>query len=141
MKKTLSLFFILGTLSFGSEIIPEYFLMEKTLLPLYHSTTYISGNNRLKAIQVNDEVIKDLKLTEAPFYIYDSNGEKKLVRKGDYIVSMPKLASIYMMKKDDFENNYHDENDMNKSLQTVIDVDNNLRSDIDVDESYGNHEE
>lgn len=90
------------------EIIPEYYVMERLLLELNSSPDYVSKDNRpnLKAIKVDEKVQKLLSTTENPFYIYDSNGEKLAVYKNDYIVSPLTLASVYVLEKNDFENNY-----------------------------------
>ena len=73
----------------GAEIIPEYFLMERLIMLMDVAPTYISndGKQELKAMQVDKEVMNILGNSENPFYIYDSNNEKKIVRMGDKFVT------------------------------------------------------
>ena len=57
--------------------------------------------------------------SENPFYIIDSNNEKKLVRVGDYFFSPTRLSSIYTLNKDDFEFNFRDKSLPEQSIKTV----------------------
>ena len=66
--------------------------------------------------------------------MYDSDGNQKLVRKGDYFVAPTRLSSIYVMEKDKFENGYRDKTLPEKSIGTVIESDDNKVNPTDVDE-------
>lgn len=140
MKKNLIMLLgglsLLGATTYGAEIIPEYYLMERLLINLEQSHTYISkdSSNELKAIQLNNEILKKLNTNENPIYVYDSDGNQKLVRKGDYLVAPTRLSSIYVMEKDKFENGYRDETLPEKSIGTVIESDDNKVNPTDVDE-------
>lgn len=140
MKKNLIMLLgglsLLGATTYGAEIIPEYYLMERLLINLEQSHTYISkdSSKELKAIQLNNEILKKLNTNENPIYVYDSDGNQKLVRKGDYFVAPTRLYSIYVMEKDKFENGYRDETLPEKSIGTVIESDDNKVNPTDVDE-------
>lgn len=140
MKKNLIMLLgglsLLGATTYGAEIIPEYYLMERLLINLEQSHTYISkdSSNELKAIQLNNEILKKLNTNENPIYVYDSDGNQKLVRKGDYFVAPTRLSSIYVMEKDKFENGYRDETLPEKNIGTVIESDDNKVNPTDVDE-------
>lgn len=140
MKKNLIMLLgglsLLGATTYGAEIIPEYYLMERLLINLEQSHTYISkdSSNELKAIQLNNEILKKLNTNENPIYVYDSDGNQKLVRKGDYFVAPTRLSSIYVMEKDKFENGYRDKTLPEKSIGTVIESDDNKVNPTDVDE-------
>lgn len=143
MKKVLFMFIIIFSISFGVEIIPEDFVMEKVLMPLSSAPTYVSQNSdkELKAIQVTTETLKNLKTNENPFYIYDSAGIRQLVRIGDYFISSPKLSDIYIMQKNEFENNFYNKDGRNiQSIDTIEDNDIKINP-IDVDESYEDYQE
>lgn len=128
MKKLLLGFAIfIGTLSltFSREIIPEYYMMERLLMPIENSKTYkyvgleeIEKFKELKAIQVDKAVLKRLGTSETPFYMKSSNGEIETVRVGDYIISPLNLSSIYFISKDNFEKNYRDINAPEISIET-----------------------
>lgn len=115
----------------GAEIIPEYFLMERLIMLMDIAPTYISndGKQELKALQIDKEIMTTLGNTENPFYIYDSNGEKKLVRVGDYFYSPTTLSSIYTLDKDNFEFNFRDKNLPEKKIETTIE---NSQENIDI---------
>ncbi|MBR8701253.1 hypothetical protein IX317_000701 [Fusobacterium sp. DD29] len=140
MKKNLIMLLgglsLLGATTYGAEIIPEYYLMERLLINLEQSHTYISkdSSKELKAIQLNNEILKKLNTNENPIYVYDSDGNQKLVRKGDYFVAPTRLSSIYVMEKDKFENGYRDETLPEKNIGTVIESDDNKVNPTDVDE-------
>lgn len=121
----------------GAEILPEYFLMERLIMLMDVAPTYISndGKQELKAIQVDSKLLKILDTNENPFYMIDSNGEKKTVRMGDYLFSPLSLSSIYMLDKTHFEENFRDEALPQKELNSVVE-DNTDKIDIsDIDES------
>lgn len=115
----------------GTEIIPEYFLMERLIMLMEVSPTYISNDNEkeLKAMQIDDNVMTLIGNTETPFYIYDSNGQKKLVRVGDYFYSPPTLSSIYALDKKNFKANFKNKNlpqEKPKNTQDILQ--NNLNT-------------
>lgn len=115
----------------GTEIIPEYFLMERLIMLMEVSPTYISNDNEkeLKAMQIDDNVMTLIGNTETHFYIYDSNGQKKLVRVGDYFYSPPTLSSIYALDKKNFEANFKNKNlpqEKPKNTQDILQ--NNLNT-------------
>lgn len=117
----LTVIFIFTTKIYGAEIIPEYFLMERLIMLMDVAPTYISndGKQELKAIQIDKEIMQLLGNSENPFYIIDSNNEKKLVRVGDYFFSPTRLSSIYTLNKDDFEFNFRDKSLPEQSIKTV----------------------
>lgn len=62
----------------------------------YGRSSYIhinDGKQELKAMQVDKEIMNILGNSENPFYIYDSNNEKKIVRMGDYFI----LLQLYLV--------------------------------------------
>ena len=105
----------------GAEIIPEYFLMEKLLMTMDSSPTYVSSDEKqeLKAIQIDKKIMKMLDYNDSPFYICDSDGEKRLVRIGDYFTSPVTLSSIYVLNKEEFESNFTDKNLPKQKIETV----------------------
>ena len=129
-------FSLLAATAQGKELIPEYYLMERLIIPMETTPTYISndGSEEYKAIQVDNEVMKRLSTTENPFYVYDSDGKERLVRKGDYFVAPLRLSSIYVIEKDRFENGFRDESLPEKSLETEIEnPENDIVNPEDVD--------
>lgn len=112
MKKIVVGIFALITLisikTQGAEILPEYFLMEKLVMFMDVAPSYTSndGSEKLKAIQVDKDVMKILQTTENPFYVIDSSGNKKMVRMGDYLTSPLSLSSIYATSKVNFEEKF-----------------------------------
>lgn len=117
-------FLFMGAINLGAaEIIPEYYLMEKLLLPIEKSEIYVNQANgaEVKVIQINSDIMKKISTDENPFYVYDSTGKEKLARKGDYFLSPIRLSSIYLISKDKFENNFRSKNNPQKSLSTEID--------------------
>lgn len=120
----------------GAEIIPEYFLMERLIMLMDVAPTYvkINGNQELKAIQIDNKIMDILGNSENPFYIYDSNGEQKIVRVGDYFYSPTTLSSIYSIDKDSFENNYRNKALPEKSLKTTVEETDDKINISDIDE-------
>ena len=128
MKKLLlvcAIFIGAASLAFSKEIIPEYYVMERLLIPIENSKTYkyvgleeIEKFKELKAIQVDKNVLKGLGTSENPFYMKSSNAEVEAVRVGDYIVSPLNLSSVYFISKDNFEKNYRDINAPEVSIET-----------------------
>lgn len=126
MKKFfMSVFLMLAfftTKSQGAEVIPEYFLMERLIMLMEVSPTYISndGKQEFKAMQIDKKIMDSLGNSENPFYIYDSNSEKKLVRVGDYFYSPTTLSSIYTLDKENFELNFRNKDIPEKKIDTVV---------------------
>lgn len=141
MKKFFIGAFVITTLFttklMGAEIIPEYFLMERLIMLMDVAPTYISndGKQELKAMQIDKKVMDILGNSENPFYIYDSNGEKKLVRIGDYFFSPTTLSSIYTLDKDNFEFNFRDKDLPEKKIETVIEKTEEKIDISDIDET------
>lgn len=123
----------------GAEIIPEYFLMERLIMLMDVAPTYISndGKQELKAMQVDKEVMNILGNSENPFYIYDSNNEKKIVRMGDYFYSPTTLSSIYTLDKENFESNFRDKSLPEEKLETTIEKPQDKIDISDIDEGTG----
>lgn len=141
MKKFFIGAFVITTLFttklMGAEIIPEYFLMERLIMLMDVAPTYISndGKQELKAMQIDKKVMDILGNGENPFYIYDSNGEKKLVRVGDYFFSPTTLSSIYTLDKDNFEFNFRDKDLPEKKIETVVEKTEEKIDISDIDET------
>lgn len=141
MKKFFIGAFVITTLFttklMGAEIIPEYFLMERLIMLMDVAPTYISndGKQELKAMQIDKKVMDILGNSENPFYIYDSNGEKKLVRVGDYFFSPITLSSIYTLDKENFEFNFRDKKLPEKRIKTVIEKTEEKIDIADIDET------
>lgn len=108
----------------GKEIIPENYLMERLIMEMEVTPTYISadGENKLKAIQVDSRVMKKLATNENPFYVYDGDGKEQLVRRGDYFVAPTRLSSIFVIEKDKFESQFRDEAVPEKSIKTKVEA-------------------
>lgn len=124
----------------GAEIIPEYFLMERLIMLMDVSHTYVSndGKQELKALQVDKKIMDILANNENPFYIYDSNNEKKLVRMGDYFYSPLTLSSIYTLDKENFETNFRDKYLPEKKIETVVENTQDKIDVSDIEESKSN---
>lgn len=141
MKKFFIGAFVITTLFttklMGAEIIPEYFLMERLIMLMDVAPTYISndGKQELKAMQIDKKVMDILGNGENPFYIYDSNGEKKLVRVGDYFFSPTTLSSIYTLDKENFEFNFRDKKLPEKKIKTVVEKTEEKIDISDIDET------
>lgn len=128
----LSLF---GTIGYGAEIIPANYLMERLIIGMEVTPTYISNDEskEFKAIQINNEILKRLQTTESPFYVYDSDGNEKVVRKGDYFVSPVRLSSIFVIDKETFENNFRDKSLPDQVIETKVTEETNILNPADVD--------
>lgn len=131
---------LLSTKAQGVEIIPEYFLMERLIMLMDIAPTYISndGKQELKAIQIDKEIMDILGNSENPFYIYDSNGEQKIVRVGDYFYSPTNLSSIYTLDKNNFEFNFRDKALPEKKLETITESTEEKIDISDIDEIQNN---
>ena len=123
----LSLF---GTIGYGAEIIPANYLMERLIIGMEVTPTYISNDG---SIQINNEILKRLQTTESPFYVYDSDGNEKVVRKGDYFVSPVRLSSIFVIDKETFENNFRDKSLPDQVIETKVTEETNILNPADVD--------
>ena len=106
---------------------------------MYVAPTYISNDvkQELKARQVDKEVMNILGNGENPFYIYDSNNEKKIVRMGDYFYSPTTLSSIYTLDKENFESNFRDKSLPEEKLETTIEKTQDKIDISDIDEGTG----
>lgn len=133
MKKFI-IFILLSLNIMAVEIIPEDFLMQKTLVPLSKSKIYTMGDKKVYALRITPEVLKSLETTENPFYIYDSNHIRTLVHLGDYFISPLTLASVSVMKEKDFQDNFN----IDTPTENVIIEDIKKEN---VDESYGEYNE
>ena len=129
MKKILAIlavFSLTASVTLSKEIIPEYYIMEKLLIPISASPVFsyigekkIDDFKEIKAIQVDNKVLQNLVTHENPFYMNDSDGKTVAVRVGDYIVSPMTLSTVYSIRKNDFELNYRDLNAPDVSLVTA----------------------
>lgn len=145
MKKilaTLAVFSLTASITLSKEIIPEYYIMEKLLIPISASPVFsyigekkIDDFKEIKAIQVDNKVLQDIGTHENPFYMKDSDGKTVAVRVGDYVISPMTLSTVYSIKKDDFELNYRDLNAPDVSLVTadVTTIGEKIRTD-EIDE-------
>ena len=145
MKKILAIlavFSLTASVTLSKEIIPEYYIMEKLLIPISASPVFsyigekkIDDFKEIKAIQVDNKVLQNLVTHENPFYMNDSDGKTVAVRVGDYIVSPMTLSTFYSIRKNDFELNYRDLNAPDVSLVTadVTTIGEKIRTD-EIDE-------
>lgn len=145
MKKILAIlavFSLTASVTLSKEIIPEYYIMEKLLIPISASPVFsyigekkIDDFKEIKAIQVDNKVLQNLVTHENPFYMNDSDGKTVAVRVGDYIVSPMTLSTVYSIRKNDFELNYRDLNAPDVSLVTsdVTTIGEKIRTD-EIDE-------
>ena len=145
MKKILAIlavFSLTASVTLSKEIIPEYYIMEKLLIPISASQVFsyigekkIDDFKEIKAIQVDNKVLQNLVTHENPFYMNDSDGKTVAVRVGDYIVSPMTLSTVYSIRKNDFELNYRDLNAPDVSLVTadVTTIGEKIRTD-EIDE-------
>lgn len=145
MKKILAIlavFSLTASVTLSKEIIPEYYIMEKLLIPISASPVFSSIGEKkiddfkeIKAIQVDNKVLQNLVTHENPFYMNDSDGKTVAVRVGDYIVSPMTLSTVYSIRKNDFELNYRDLNAPDVSLVTadVTTIGEKIRTD-EIDE-------
>ena len=145
MKKILAIlavFSLTASVTLSKEIIPEYYIMEKLLIPISASPVFsyigekkIDDFKEIKAIQVDNKVLQNLVTHENPFYMNNSDGKTVAVRVGDYIVSPMTLSTVYSIRKNDFELNYRDLNAPDVSLVTadVTTIGEKIRTD-EIDE-------
>ena len=145
MKKILAIlavFSLTASVTLSKEIIPEYYIMEKLLIPISASPVFsyigekkIDDFKEIKAIQVDNKVLQNLVTHENPFYMNDSDGKTVAVRVGDYIVSPMTLSTVYSIRKNDFELNYRDLNAPDVSFVTadVTTIGEKIRTD-EIDE-------
>ena len=139
MKKKLMTLLIglslVGTMGYAAEIIPSNYLMERLIIGMEVTPTYISndGTQEFKAVQIDNNILKRLQTTESPFYVYDSDGNQKVVRKGDYFVSPTRLSSIFVIDKETFEKNFRDKSLPEQVIETKITEEANILNPADVD--------
>ena len=72
----------------------------------YAEITYTINGQEVKAIKVDNKVLKALNTTDDPFYYYNSAKEKKMVRLGDYILTPMTFSSIDSASSSYFNNNF-----------------------------------
>ncbi|WP_427170997.1 hypothetical protein KST23_01370 [Fusobacterium nucleatum] len=106
MKKILAIFALLTATCGATEILSEYYVMEKVLPLLTEAESYSINGEEVKAIKVDNKVLKALKTTDNPFYYYNSAKEKKLVRLGDYMLTPLTFSSIDSTNSNYFNNNF-----------------------------------
>jgi len=68
--------------------------------------SYTVNGQEVKAIKVDNKVLKALSTTDDPFYYYNSAKEKKMVRLGDYILTPMTFSSIDSASSSYFNNNF-----------------------------------
>ena len=96
MKKVLAILALLSMTCGATEILSEYYVMEKVLPLLTEAQSYT----------VNGQEVKALNTTDDPFYYYNSAKEKKMVRLGDYILTPITFSSIDSASSSYFNNNF-----------------------------------
>ena len=106
MKKVLAILALLSMTCGATEILSEYYVMEKVLPLLTEAQSYTINGQEVKAIKVDNKVLKALNTTDDPFYYTNSNQEKKLVRVGDYMVTPVTFATIDSASSKEFNNNF-----------------------------------
>ena len=106
MKKILALFALLSITCGATEILSEYYVMEKVLPLLTEAQSYTINGQEVKAIKVDNKVLKALSTTDDPFYNYNSAKERKMVRLGDYILTPMTFSSIDSVSSSYFNNNF-----------------------------------
>ena len=106
MKKVLAILALLSMTCGATEILSEYYVMEKVLPLLTSAESYTLNGEEVKAVKVDRKVLKALGTTDDPFYYTNSNQEKKLVRVGDYMVTPVTFATIDSASSKEFNNNF-----------------------------------
>lgn len=106
MKKFLAMFILFGITANAVEILDEFYVMEKTMGEISKGATYDFNGVKIKAVKVDNKILKALATTDDPFYFYDSNKQKTFARKGDYLISPLTFSEIYSVDTKDFETNY-----------------------------------
>ena len=105
MKKVLAILALLSMTCGATEILSEYYVMEKVLPLLTEAQSYTVNRQEVKAIKVDNKVLKALNTTDDPFY-YNLAKEKKMVRLGDYILTPMTFSSIDSASSSYFNNNF-----------------------------------
>ena len=106
MKKVLAILVLLSITCGATEILSEYYVMEKVLPLLTEAQSYTVNGQEVKAIKVDNKVLKVLSTTDDPFYYYNTEKEKKMVRLGDYILTPMTFSSIDSVSSSYFNNNF-----------------------------------
>ena len=106
MKKVLAILVLLSITCGATEILSEYYVMEKVLPLLTEAQSYTVNGQEVKAIKVDNKVLKVLSTTDDPFYYYNSAKVKKMVRLGDYILTPMTFSSIDSVSSSYFNNNF-----------------------------------
>ena len=68
MKKVLAILALLSMSCGAAEILSEYYVMEKVLPLLTEAESYTINGQEVKAIRVDNKVLKALSTTDNPFY-------------------------------------------------------------------------
>lgn len=111
MKKILPLFIFVSALSFGVEIFPETYTMQKVIPQLEKGEQYVGKSSydameNIVAIPYNGKVQKALGTGDTTIYFIDSDANTAKVKMGDYIIAPKSLSRIYAMSKAEFQENY-----------------------------------
>ena len=106
MKKVLAMLALLSMTCGATEILSEYYVMEKVIPLLTVAESYTINGEEVKAIKVSNKVLKALSTTDDPFYYYNSTKEKKMVRLGDYMITPMTFSSIDSASSSYFNNNF-----------------------------------
>ncbi len=61
---------------------------------------------KIKVLQVNDELLKKLNISDDTFYIMASWGEKMIVKKNDFLVSPLSINEVYRIANHEFFETY-----------------------------------
>lgn len=111
MKKILPLFILVSSLSFGMEIFPETYTMQKIIPQLEKGGKYVGKSSYdamedIVAIPYNANVQKALGTGDTTIYFIDSDANTVKLGTGDYIIAPKSLSRIYGMSKVEFHKNY-----------------------------------
>ena len=106
MKKILAMLALLSITSNATEVFSEYYVMEKVIPFLTEAQSYTINGQEVKAVKVDNKILKALNTTDDPFYYYNSAKEKKMVRLGDYILTPMTFSSIDSASSSYFNNNF-----------------------------------
>lgn len=111
MKKVITLLILLSSVSFGVEIFPEAYTMQKVIPQLekaeqYTGSSSYSAMEEIVAIPYSRKVQKALDTSDSTIYFIDSDSNTVTLKTGDYIIAPKTLSRIYAMKKADFQQQY-----------------------------------
>lgn len=111
MKKIIPLFVLVSSLSFGVEIFPETYTMQKVIPQLEKGEKYVGKSSYdamedIVAIPYGASVQKALGTSDTTIYFMDSDANKVKLGTGDYIIAPKSLSRVYAMNKAEFHKNY-----------------------------------